>query len=142
MVSLKPIPLDDDWRYFPTEDLDPTYGASELDESSWGALARLADAPREVIAFYGTLNLRRRFDLEPMLDQCVRYELHWAAAPEGAQVFINGWQVGVVRAAGQPLVSDVTDFVSLEDNLILIRLGRKKGEFGALWLLPTPCAPA
>ncbi len=50
MTNLNPIPFDTDWRYYPTEDLDPAYGVSRLDESSWGVLPSLTDWPRDLIA--------------------------------------------------------------------------------------------
>lgn len=131
------IALDADWRYFPTEIMDAAYGVSELDVSSWGVLDELSGYPRDLIAVTGTLNLRRTFDLEPMGSACVRIHLHCTIAPADTAIFINGWQVGVVQA-GQPLDADITDFVSLEDNLILLKVSRR-GDLRALTLERVLC---
>ncbi len=136
---MKTVHLDHDWRYFPTEDLDPAYGASQLDESSWGVLNDLKDVPRDVVAFYGTLHLKKTFDLEPIGEVCLRYHLHLESAPPATQVFVNGWHVGTTQAE-KALVSDVTDYVTLEGNVILLKVSRKKGDIGAVYLLPIPCA--
>jgi hypothetical protein len=137
MTNLNPISLDNDWRYYPTDDVDPTYGSSELDEASWGVLNTLATWPRDLLPRFDTLHLRHTFDLEPITDVCVRYVLHVEAAPEGTTVFINGWHVGTAQA-GKALVSDVTDYVTLEGNVLLLKIS-KKGELRRLWLQAVPC---
>lgn len=137
MANLKQITLDTNWRYFPTEVMDEAFGTSALDESSWGTLAQLAAWPREVLSFYGELHLQHTFDLEPIGDVCVRYQLHLEATPAETSVFVNGWQVGTMQA-GQSLTVDVTDYVTLEANLILMKVS-KKGDIGAIWLQPVPC---
>lgn len=117
------ISLDSDWRYYPTEVVDAAFGGSELDESSWGILPQLADYPRDLIAGCGTLNLRHTFDLEPIGDVCLRFHLDLKHAPIGTQVYVNGWHVGTMQMADS-LHADVTDFVSLENNLLLLKLTR------------------
>src|SRR4051812_8934795 len=110
---MKSIPLETDWRYFPTEVMDADFGVSELDESSWGVLPQLADYPRDLIAVAGTLNLRHAFDIEPIGDVCVHIHLDLKRAPLGTQVYVNGWHLGTIQLA-EPLNVDVTDYVSLE----------------------------
>ena len=134
---MKPISLDDNWRYFPTEVMDAAYGASELDESSWGVLPKLADYPRDLIAVSGTLNLRHTFDVEPIGDVCLRFFLDLQHAPKGTQVYVNGWHVGTMQTA-EPLRADITDYISLEDNLLLIKLTHA-GKLSDISLQPTPC---
>lgn len=129
--------LESDWRYFPTEVMDAAYGASELDESSWGILSQLADYPRDLIAVSGTLNLRRTFDLEPIGEICLRFYLQLDHAPIGTQVYVNGWHLGTVQST-EPLNADITDYVSLEDNLILLKLTHS-GDLGGLSIRPIPC---
>lgn len=129
--------LETDWRYFPTEVMDAAYGMSELDESSWGVLAQLSDYPRNLIAISGVLNLRHTFDLEPITDVCVQIHLHLEHAPTDTQVYINGWHVGTSKPA-EVLHADITDYVSLEDNLILLKLTRS-GDLGGLFLQRVPC---
>ena len=134
---MQPISLETHWRYFPTEVMDAAFGASELDESSWGILPRLADYPRDLIAIFGTLNLRRTFDLEPIGDVCLRFHLDLKRAPIGTQVYVNGWHIGTVQTA-DPLHADVTDYVSLEDNLLLLKLSHS-GDLHGLCIQPIPC---
>lgn len=131
------ITLDMDWRYFPTEVVDAAFGASELDVSSWGVLDNLSDYPRELIAQTGTLNLRHAFDLEPIGDVCLRFELHLTIAPRDTQVYVNGWHLGTFQV-GQPFQADVTDYVSLEDNFVLLKISRR-GDLGGLSIDPIPC---
>jgi hypothetical protein len=137
MTDLAPIPLDSDWRYFPTEDLDPADTVAQLDESAWGVLPTLADYPREVVSFYRLLHVQRCFDLQPIDDLCVRYHLHLDHAPDGTQVYINGWHAGTVQS-GKSLISDVTDFVTLEANLLLLKINRE-GDLRGVSLRPVPC---
>src|SRR5258705_5220062 len=117
------ISLETDWRYFPTEVIDAAYGVSELDESSWGVLPKLADYPRDLIAISGTLNLRHTFNVEPIGDVCLRFYVDLQYAPIGTQVYVNGWHIGTLQMF-EPLHADVTDYVSLEDKLLLIKLTR------------------
>ncbi|MBI1281296.1 MAG: hypothetical protein GC179_24425 [Anaerolineaceae bacterium] len=131
------ISLETNWRYFPTEVIDAAYGASELDESSWGILPQLADYPRDLIAVSGTLNLRHTFDLEPIGDVCLRFALHLDRAPVGTQVYVNGWHLGTLQSS-EPLNADITDYVSLEDNLVLVKLTHS-GELRGLSIEPVPC---
>jgi len=133
----QPISLESDWRYFPTEVMDAAYGASELDESSWGILPLLADYPHALIAVSGTLNLRRTFDLEPIGDICLSFYLQLDHAPMGTQVYVNGWHVGTLQS-NESLYADVTDYVSLEDNLVLLKVTHS-GELAGLSIQPIPC---
>lgn len=140
MATLDSIPLTQVWRVYPPQEVDPTYGSSQLDESSWDCIPALADWPRHLLAREGMIYLRRTFDLEPIEDVCLRFILHVETAPEGTAVYINGWHAGTVQA-GAALVSDVTDYVTLEDNVLLLKVSRR-GEFGGLWLQPLPCDAA
>ena len=136
---MKSISLETDWRYFPTEVTDATFGASELDESSWGILPHITDYPRDLIAVSGTLNLRHTFDLEAIGDVCLRIHFDLKRAPLGTQVYVNGWHVGTVQIA-EPLHADVTDYVSLEDNLLLLKLTHS-GDLNGLSIQRIPCEP-
>jgi hypothetical protein len=84
-----------------------------------------------------TIELRRMFDLEPIGEVCLRFFLHIEAAPNDTTVTMNGCDVGKVLA-GQPLVADVTDLVTLEDNVLLLVV-HQKGRFGEVWLERVPC---
>ncbi len=131
------ISLETDWRYFPTEIMDAAYGVSELDESSWGVLPQLSDYPRDLIAVSSSLHLRHTFDLEPISDVCVRIHLHLQHAPNDTQVYVNGWHVGATKSA-EVLFADITDYVSLEDNLLLLKLTRS-GDLHGLFVQRVPC---
>jgi hypothetical protein len=84
-----------------------------------------------------TIELQRMFDLEPIGEVCLRFYLHIEAAPDDTTVTMNGWDVGKV-SAGQLLVVDVNDFVTLEDNVLLLKVNQK-GRFGDIWLERVPC---
>ena len=135
--SMHVILLETDWRYFPTEDMDEAFGAFELDESAWGILPQLADYPRDLIAVSGTLNLRHTFDIEPIGSVCLRFHIRLDHAPIGTQVYVNGWHAGTLQTA-DPLNADVTDYVSLEDNFVLLKLTRS-GDLHGLSIQPIPC---
>lgn len=84
-----------------------------------------------------TIELQRMFDLEPIGEVCLRFFLHIEAAPDDTTVTMNGWDVGRVQA-GQLLVADVTDFVTLEDNALLLNVNQQ-GRFGEVWLARVLC---
>ena len=134
---MQSISLETDWRYFPTEVMDAVFGVSQTDESSWGVLPQLADYPRELIAVSGTLNLRHTFDLEPIGEVCLRIHLDLKQAPIGTQLFVNGWHVGTVQTSAA-LHADVTDYVSLEANLLLLKLTHL-GDLHGLSIQRIPC---
>jgi hypothetical protein len=79
----------------------------------------------------------RLFNLEPIGEVCLRFFLHIESAPDRTTVNMNRWQAGITQA-GQPFVTDVTDYVTLEDNVLLLQI-KQPGAFGAIWLEPTPC---
>jgi hypothetical protein len=83
------------------------------------------------------IKLRRMFDLEPIGDVCLRFFLHIDAAPDDTTIKMNAWEVGKVEN-GQVFIADVTDFVTLEDNVLLLSVTRS-GKFGSMWLERVPC---
>ncbi len=137
MTALTPIVLNTDWRSYPPEEIDPVYGASQLDESSWDIISTLSDWPRHLLGHNGTVHLRRKFDLEPIGDVCLRFMLRLEAAPDGTAVYVNGWHAGTIQQ-GQPLTSDVTDYVMLEGNVLLLNV-TEPGRFGEVQLRRVPC---
>lgn len=139
-TNFTPIPLDYDWRCFPPEDADAAFGGSLLDESAWDALAQIADWPRHLLPSAGTVHLRRTLDLEPIGEVCLRYRLRLERAPAGTSVYVNGWHVGALQADAA-LDVDVTDALTLEGNVILLKVTRR-GAIGGMSLLPVPCADA
>jgi hypothetical protein len=137
MAHLPVIDLNRDWRFLSADDIDPAYGVSALDESAWGVLPALADFPREAIGYDRPLNLQRRFDLEPIGEVCLRYVLEVANAPARTAISINGWRVAT--SSGDPLTVDVTDQVTLEDNLILLQVFSKRGALDGVRVFAVPC---
>lgn len=136
MKSLRSVFMDQDWRYYPTEDSDPVYGSSQSDESSWGIVSSISELP----SVPGVLHLRHQFDLEPINDVCIRYWFHIDSSPEKTAIYINGWHVGTTQGVGE-LAADVTDYVSLEANVLLLKI-IKKGGSGRIWLQPVRCDDA
>ena len=83
--------------------------------------------------------LTRTFDVPPILDVCLRFDLHIRAAPGVIVLYINGRRLGKV-VGSQPFVFDVTDYTTLEDNLIGLRLDcGSTGAFGDVFLKAEPC---
>ena len=137
MTAFSPIPLNTDWRSYPPEDIDPVYGATQLDDSSWDVLPTLSDWPRHLLGREEIIHLQRKFDLEPIGGVCLRFILHIQAAPDNTSVYVNGWHVGTIQK-GESLNADVTDYVTLEGNVLLLKV-TKPGIFGDVYLNPMPC---
>ncbi len=76
-----------------------------------------------------------RFDLPPMTDQCLRYWLHIEPAPAQAVVSLNDYLLEA--QTGKSFSADVTDFVTLDDNVL--RVGEIQRELRRVWLQPVPC---
>jgi hypothetical protein len=132
-----PLELDRDWLVFPPADPDPAYGASVLDDSTWDALDNVNAWPADRLAYSGVVQIKREFDLEPIGELCLRFLLHLDQAPAGTQVYVNGWHAGTTEA-GKALITDVTDTITLEANLLHLKLSRR-GALGGLRLAAVPC---
>jgi hypothetical protein len=137
MTIPSPIELDADWLVYPPADSDAAYGVSVLDDSTWDSLSTLADWPLDRLAYGEGVQLKRYVDLEPIGEVCLRFVLYLDVAPAGTQVYINGWHTGTSQA-GQPLIRDVTDTVTLEANLIHLKLSRR-GRLGGMRLMAVIC---
>ncbi|MBZ0290607.1 MAG: hypothetical protein K8I30_23485 [Anaerolineae bacterium] len=88
----------------------------------------------------GSIHLQCTFDLDPIGEVCLRFVLHIDAAPVGTTVDLNRWHMSITPE-NQPFIADVTDFVTLEDNVLLLQL-RETGMVGAVWLERVPCETA
>jgi hypothetical protein len=83
--------------------------------------------------------LTRTFDVPPILDVCLRFDLHITAAPGAIVLYVNGRRLGEVDGT-RPFIFDVTDFITLEDNLIGLRVDcGVSGAFGDVFLKAEPC---
>ncbi len=81
--------------------------------------------------------LSRRFDVEPILDVCLRFGLHVTATPGAVALQINGRRLGELRG---PFVLDVTDMITLEDNeVVLVVPCGQGGAFGDVFIQTEPC---
>jgi len=124
MASFDPIPLKAEWFVSPLNHV----------------LRTLTDLPFQPGENSAAISLTQRFDLEPIGDVCVRFWLHIDAAPEATLVKMNGQAVGMVQSE-KPFTTDVTDYVTLEDNVLLLEV-KQGGRFGEVWLERVPCEEA
>jgi hypothetical protein len=116
MKTFEPISLDNHWQLNTERD--------SFSLSDW-------------LLQHGMVELRRMFDLEPIGEVCLRFYLHVDAAPGGTAVSMNGHEVGTVQA-GQSFAADVTDDLTLENNLLLLKVSQR-GVFASVWLERIPC---
>lgn len=129
------ISLNDNWKadYFELEPDLFEFGADAepvADLSTWTCGGRYDET-------WGA-TLQRTFNLE-VAEICVRYQLSIERAPGIVILYINGRRMGVIDGS-QPFSFDVTDYVTLEDNLIVFRVEcRSSASFGAVTLLQFPC---
>lgn len=122
------ISLDSHWRCAFTEQL-PEGGIDGFDVESL-----VGFDPRAIEGRFAWLE--RAFDL-PMPDECINYRLEIDYAPRDTHLFINGRALGEIAT---PFHFDVTDFVALEDNRIVLRVAHNAfGGFGPMWLVAIPC---
>ncbi|MFN8378139.1 MAG: hypothetical protein U0452_05660 [Anaerolineae bacterium] len=116
------------------------------------------DEPREIVYAFAELDawlpflsafvckgrmawLSRTFDVPPILDQCLRFDLHITAAPGRVVLTVNG-QMRVAVDGTRPFVFDVTDFITLEDNILTLQVDcAGAGSFGDVFLKAEPCGP-
>jgi hypothetical protein len=81
----------------------------------------------------------RSFDVPPILDVCLRFDLHLTAAPGTVILTLNGRRLGEIDGS-RPFVFDVTDYITLEDNRIGLRVDcAERGHFGDVFLKAEPC---
>jgi hypothetical protein len=131
-----PIPLDGGWtvEYF---EKDPDLYEFQAAGDSVPSLRRFACSRRVDGGWMAWLT--RTFDVPPILDVCLRFDLHIASAPGTVVLYINGRRMGEVDGR-RPFVFDVTDYITLEDNLIGLRVDcGQPGAFGDMFLKAEPC---
>jgi len=120
MNTFDPIPLDTHWQL-----------------NNDDVFFSLADWPQHSLRPDETVELRRMFNLEPIGEVCLRFYLYVRGAPEGTVVSMNGWTIGRVEA-DKLFVANVTDEVTLEDNVLTLRVSQS-GRFGKVGLERLPC---
>lgn len=67
----------------------------------------------------------------------MRYWLHLDKLPDEAVITLNDRTVGTAQG-GKAFAADVTDYVWLEANSLLVRVPHA-GWSGRAWLQPVPC---
>jgi hypothetical protein len=86
----------------------------------------------------GFAELQRSVYLEPT-EVCISYVLHIDSAPGKVVLNVNGRRLGHFDGR-QPFTFDITDYVALEDNTIVLRVDcSARGRFGAIYLEQMPC---
>lgn len=131
-----PISLDDGWtvEYFEREPDLYEFAASGQPVPSLRAFSYSGRVDDSWLAW-----LTRTFDVPPILDVCLRFDLHITAAPGDIVLYMNGQRLGEVEGR-EPFVLDVTDFITLEDNQIALRVDcAQGGAFGEVVLKAEPC---
>lgn len=136
MLIPPPIPLNDSWivEYVEQTPADLARSASGQMVPTLRVFARKRRADSGRMAW-----LTRTFDVPPMMDICLRFDLHLTAAASRTVLYLNGQRLGEV-GGGQPFALDVTGLITLDDNLIgLLVDGASEGAFGDLFLKAEPC---
>ncbi|MCK6580933.1 MAG: hypothetical protein L6Q98_22810 [Anaerolineae bacterium] len=132
--SIPDISLDADWTCDYFEDIPTLYEFMETFRLPSLAKWTFDKTRRENWLAW----LQKKFDL-PMRDICVTYRLRIDSAPSPGRLTINGRDFGEIAA---PLDLDVTDYVTLEDNLIAFRVPcEARGSFSDIRLTAFPCNP-
>lgn len=133
MTSTIPdISLDDHWALDYFEDIPTLYEFMETHRLPSLAKWRFDKTRAENWIAW----LQREFDL-PLRDVCVTYTLCIDSAPDETRFYLNGRDFGVITT---PLRLDVTDFVTLEANIIAFRVPcDMRGSFSDLRLTAFPC---
>lgn len=132
MTTLPEISLDDYWHYgyFPavqTDEIGDSYPGTLRSITDWAGL----EFPRAIAWVY------RTFTLEAT-DACVRYYLHIASMPQVAFIAINDRKISP-PSAPPPYKLDVTDYVTLGENVIGFRVTGAERAFGHVGLHPVAC---
>ena len=136
MNSFPLISLDDGWtvEYFEKEPDLYEFAASGIPVPSLRAFTCGGRVDEGWNAW-----LTRTFDVPPILDVCLRFDLHLTSAPGPVVLVINGRRVGVVDGS-RPFTCDVTDMITLEDNEIAFGVDcAAGGRFGDVYLKAEPC---
>jgi len=140
-IMYKPILLDQNWRYFYSENTNADYSALDFGDSAWIPLPHLSDWTMGSSVQSGADWFRREFTLEPT-DGCINYLLQIENVPEAAVIYINGKPVVTIQAH-KSFADDVTDAVALGVNIISMKLTPQTnaggGGFGQIRLQVFPC---
>ena len=125
MTQIPKISLNEKWRYhYASESED--YSGVDVDDSDWKwttftdiLIPRLS--PSDVIW------LRKRFDLNPA-EACVQYFLRCKNIAYPMTVYLRGQKV-IAGEANSRINVDITNYVALEDNVIVLEIHADKWDF-------------
>ncbi len=132
-ATIPDISLDDRWTCDYFEDIPTLYEFMETYPVASLAKWRFDKTRAENWIAW----LQKKFDL-PLRDVCVSYWLCIDSAPAATRLYINGRDFGVVAT---PLRFDVTDYVTLDDNVIAFRVPcEMRGSFSDIRLTAFPCS--
>jgi|GEM_PF-1866632 len=118
MLQLQQISLNTNWQYHFADQSDD-YSSVTHKNSNWDWTTLTDFPPAEVSAHYG-LWLRKSFDLHPT-EACVRYFLCCDVMAYQMTIYLRG-QVIVQCERGDVLDVDITDYVSLDDNVLVLAI--------------------
>ena len=118
MEQISKFLLNSNWRYcYATKSKD--YSHVTVDDSDWD-LATFADIPISKVSSHELIWLRKRFDLTPA-EACLRYFLRGKGWGFPMTIYLRG-QAIAQHDEESVLDVDVTDYVSLDDNLLVLAI--------------------
>lgn len=118
MEQLQKILLNARWQYYESTETDD-YLNVKLDDSHWEWTSTFSELPISNRAETDVLWVRKRFELTPT-DACVRYFLRCTGCVYPMTVHLRSQVIAQVDDMG--LDVDVTDYVSLDDNLLTLAI--------------------
>jgi hypothetical protein len=112
------ISLNNKWRYcYATKSED--YSDVTVDDSNWDSIT-FTDIPIEEMSPHDVIWLRKRFDLTPA-EACVRYFLRCEGRAYPMTIYLRGQAIAQYDKEAY-LDVDVTDYVSLDDNVLVLMI--------------------
>lgn len=118
MTTLPKISLNEKWRYHNTADAQ-NYAAVNVDDSDW-EWTLFTELPISSIPASTTVWLRNRFDLL-QTEECVSYFLRCDYCAFPMKCYLRGKLIADVPARAA-LDFEITDFVTLDDNLLVVSI--------------------
>jgi hypothetical protein len=131
--------LNKNWQYC-AADINEDFSSPQLDDTEWAYVTdvgfdALMRAPSDMIW------LRQRFDLS-LTDVCMRYFLRCDGCFVPMTIYLRGRVVAIYRA-DEALDVDITDYVSLDDNVLALSIAPLGSGFDVnrmdMYLQPIAC---
>lgn len=139
MEKITKISLNKNWQYC-IADMSEDFSSPQLDDSDWAYVPTI-DFDLLMRASSDRVWLRQRFDLSPT-DVCVRYFLRCAGCSVPMTIYLRGRVVAIYRA-DEALDVDITDYVSLDDNVLALAIAPLGSGFDVnlmdMYLQPIAC---